>query len=132
MVTAQDLHVRRSSRHDVALPARIEIAEEHRSAVGLKRVGDAADGPLNCTLVDASVGGLGLVTDVLLPRRTVISVRVFGIDGVRQVLDTTVRVQRVLMTDRRPGYLIGTSFERSGPEADRAIDAFFEALDSVG
>ncbi|MEM1331457.1 MAG: hypothetical protein AAGG07_12950 [Planctomycetota bacterium] len=128
MGTPQDLNVRSTARHDIALPARVEIAPEHRSVVGLERSRLNQDGKLECMVVDAGVGGLGLLTEVFLPRRSLLIVRAYSIDEAREVLEATVRVQRVVMTDRRPAYLIGTAFEQANAAMDRAIDGFFAEL----
>ena len=107
----QGLIVRRSARHDVAMHARVAIAQEHASIVRLSAASGARDGWLDADVVDFSAGGVGFMTGVWLPRRCILRLQIIGPDDPKHVLlDTMTRVMRVTMTDRRPAYLIGTAF----------------------
>lgn len=90
----------------------------------------AMDGWLEVDVVDLSHGGMGLISLVFLPRRTLLTVRVFSPQGDgAEILQCPVRIQRVCMTDRRPAYLLGTSFEQMSPERRSKLD---ELLESIG
>jgi hypothetical protein len=74
-------------------------------------------------------GGLGLISMVFYPRKCKLRVRVQSTqeDG-ELLLDTTIRVQRVCMTDRRPAYLVGGSFDAMTDEAKQQLDRLMQRL----
>ena len=47
------------------------------------------------------------------------------------IMEAPVRVQRICMTDRRPAYLIGTSFADLSPESINQINHLIELLDGA-
>ncbi|RMH14693.1 MAG: PilZ domain-containing protein [Planctomycetota bacterium] len=105
-----DMIVRRYARQDLVLPAIVSVAPEHQSLVRFAPSACERDGWIKATLTDISPGGLGLITEVFVPRMSILRVRVMELEGDRHVLDVKVRTQRVMMTDRRPGYLLGAAF----------------------
>lgn len=113
MDSPQSLVLRRSARFDVALRARVSVAAEHAAFVKFSMGAVERQGGLMVDLVDLSLGGCGLLTGVFIPRSCLIEVRVLGPDGQEgeELVHARARVQRVIMTDRRPAYLIGTAFE---------------------
>lgn len=106
------LIVRRHERRDLVLPVSLSVAPEHQPMVRFAAGICERDGWIRGTLTDLSPGGLGMMTHVFLPRMSILRVRVRELsdDESSPVLDVKVRVQRVVMTDRRPAYLVGTSF----------------------
>lgn len=126
------LMVRRTVRHDVVLSATIAVAPEHATTVRFSPAAGGRDGWLEVDVVDFSGGGVGLVTSVLLPRLTLLIVRVPNPGGGPPLLEARCRVQRVSMTDRRPAYLIGTSFEDGSVEAARQIRDLLALLGGEG
>jgi hypothetical protein len=62
------------------------------------------------------------MTHVFVPRMSILRIRVNELSESEStpILDVKARVQRVVMTDRRPAYLIGTSFYEVSEE-QRAI-----------
>lgn len=110
MTSENELIVRRHERFELVLPALLSVAPEHQSLVRFNPAICERDGWIPATLVDISPGGLGLMTRVFLPRMSIARVRVMRGQDERQVLDVKVRLQRLTMTDRRPAYLLGTSF----------------------
>ncbi len=93
----------------------------------------AKDGWIGADVVDFSSGGLGLMTTSFLPRRSLIVVRLFGPDPEAAVLlEVPCRVQRIFMTDRRPAYLVGTSFEALTQEIADQISAVLAMLAGEG
>jgi hypothetical protein len=111
-VKKQTLIVREFQRHELVLPASISVAPEHQTAVRFSPALCERDGWVSATLTDFSPGGVGLMVPLYLPRACLIRVRVKSPRGSKpeHVLDVTVRVQRIRMTDRRPGFLVGTSY----------------------
>lgn len=107
MATIQELAVRQTQRHDVALKGRVAIAPEHASLVRLAQSAGGKDGWIDVDVVDVSVGGLALLSPVFLPRRVMAIVRILGTEAGTVMLETPAKVQRVVMTDRRPMYLVG-------------------------
>ena len=130
MVTAHDHMVRRNTRFDVALPAKLAVGNDHGAIVRFSATSGHHGGWVDASVVDVGTGGLGLITGTFVPRRTVCRVRVLEIadPSMPPLLECVVRVQRVIMTDRRPAYLLGTAFERTTAETDAAIDAFLSKL----
>jgi len=133
MVSSRDLLVRRTARFDIVLPARVSVAPEHAELVKLSRGSGHKDGWISCNLLDLSAGGAGIVTPVFLPRKVRLRLEVFhtGAEGVDPVLTTGVIVQRVTMTDRRPAYLVGVSFDQSDEASQKSIRRFINELDSA-
>lgn len=131
MAPADGLSVRGSTRHDVLLPARIAVASEHDSLVMLTAKATGGGSWIKADLVDLSAGGFGFITETPLPRRTLIDIQIFGIGaGDREpMLRAVGRVQRVIMTDRRPAYLVGGVFDRVNSESARSISAIIDELE---
>lgn len=120
--------VRRNQRHDVALRARISVQPERPGGVRLAAPSGVRDGWLECDAVDFGAGGVGFLTPVFLPRRTLIRALVMSDPTTAPMLDAMLRVQRVVMTDRRPMYLLGTSFEKPTPQTHAQIAELLRAL----
>lgn len=115
MTQSDGLTIRRHQRHDVALDAQVALAPEHAAAVRFKPlpgVSGVPDGAAPVVLVDIGEGGFGVMSVVFLPRRSRIRLVVPDPrdDRAPALLDAHGIVQRVTMTDNRPGYLIGASF----------------------
>lgn len=120
--TGDSLVVRQHERHacafDVVLASRSEGVVLAQSVGGAGRPGGGgAAGAVvfGATLVDLSLGGLGIQSDVYLPKRSLIIVRLELPERVLQPgesasMETVVVVQRAVMSDRRPSYYLGTAF----------------------
>jgi hypothetical protein len=129
MAAETEVIVRRSVRHDVVMRAAISIAPEHARHVKFGAAAGAREGWVDGDVVDFSAGGLGFVSGLFVPRKARIGVRVFSPVNPEDVLLTCiVRVQRVTMTDRRPAYLLGTSFENPPPEVGVQINDLLAIL----
>jgi len=136
MADGRDLIVRRNQRYDLVLPARFVVDDMHLDHV--RYSGGGRDGWLDVDLMDFSAGGVGFMCDVFIPRKALLLVRIFPpgsnlsdqpIDEEQiPLLEGTVRVQRVIMTDRRPGYLVGTSFTEPSQKLDKQIDEMLDLL----
>jgi len=96
------------------------VAPAHSHLVRLTARAAAVRGRAEATLVDVSAGGLGVIAPVFLPKNALVHVRVRSpLDPEAEpLLESTLRVKRVVMTDRRPGYLLGLAYE-AGDEASR-------------
>ncbi len=130
MQDPQSQIVRKHTRHDVALPASISIAREQEEQVRFTGRAAARGGAIDGYLVDASTGGLGFLTTTFLPRGARLEVRVLSPinPSAPPLLVTSLLLQRVSMTDRRPGYLLGTVFADRSPQALEAFEQFLIAL----
>jgi hypothetical protein len=121
--------VRRSVRYDVAIRACMSVAPEHAGLVKFGGGAGAKDGWIDVDVIDFSSAGLGVMSQVFVPRRALLLVRVFGpAIGAPVIVETPVCVQRVCMTDRRPAYLIGTAFADPDARAVAQINNLLELL----
>jgi hypothetical protein len=121
--------VRRSVRYDVSIRASISVLPEHGSLVRFAAGAGARDGWVDVDVVDFSSSGVGIMSGVFVPRRTLLMARLYGYGAENKVIvEAPLRVQRVCMTDRRPGYLIGTSFADPTPKSMDQINHLLELL----
>ena len=126
------LSVRRSARYEVALPGRVRIAAEHRSIVRFAPSSGARDGWIEVDLIDIGTGGVGLFSPIFLPRNADADLEILSHDESRSVLlACRSRVQRVIMTDRRPAYLLGLAFVGHSPETVKKISDLLAALEGI-
>ncbi|MEX2219216.1 MAG: PilZ domain-containing protein [Phycisphaerales bacterium] len=123
MATTTDLSVRQHERHSCDAPVRVYVAQAHAEAVKLASIG--ADGPAT-RIVDYSNGGLGLRSSVYLPLTCMLRLRVGMAAGGH--LEVDVKVQRVVMSDRKPTFYVGTAFETGTPEHQKTVAAVLAAL----
>jgi hypothetical protein len=121
--------VRQSVRYDVSIRGCVAVADEHAQAIRFGAGAGHRDGWVDLDIVDVSSNGLGMISPVFIPRKTLLTVRAYSHgENPTLLLEVPVRVQRVFMTDRRPGYLIGTSFADPGAEAVKQINALLAML----
>ena len=126
----QSLTTRRSTRYDVVLNGQVSVAPADAGLVRLSASSGAKDGWIDVSVIDVSWGGLGFVTSVFFPRRTVLHIRLSGADNAAPPLvEAAVRVQRVVMTDRRPAYLFGAAFDSLSDEQRARVEALLAALE---
>lgn len=125
----QNSSVRRSVRYDVSIRAAVSIHPDQAQLVRFAAAAGARDGWLDVDLVDFSSNGVGIMSPVFVPRRTVLMARLyaFGPDA-PVIVEAPLRVQRVCMTDRRPAYLIGTSYADPGASSISQINRLLELL----
>lgn len=132
---AQDrgLIIRHAERHEIALPCEIQVAAAHQSVVRLTHKVTQSNGRVRATLVDASAGGLGALSEVFFPRNSLIQLRVLHpVDAeAPPLLDATMRVKRVVMTDRRPAYLLGLSFESHDEKLAQRVQSLLATLEGA-
>lgn len=131
MADAQGLIVRKSVRLDIALPALLRIDSEHAGAVRFGPASGQRDGWVEADVVDLSGGGVGLIMTQFVPSGCMVVVRVFGHDGREHeaLFELRGEVRRVLMTDRRPAYLVGVSLDTMDEGSLAALEGL---LDDAG
>lgn len=121
--------VRRSVRIDVLLQGRASVAPAHAQRVRLSNSAPQRDGQVEVDVVDLSINGIGFISQVFFPKRTLLKLVVMNADPAAPPLLTAVgRVQRSVMTDRRPAYMHGVAFEDLTREQMAEIDAVINRL----
>ncbi len=111
------LVVRKNVRHDVALRAAVSITGYCTDIVRLSPAANAPTGWLDLDCVDLSLGGVGFASPVFFPRQTKLKVKVFSpSESTKVILECVCVVRRVIMTDGRPAYHLGTSFDDMSEE----------------
>lgn len=131
MPDAASLIVRRDSRVDVSLLAMLSIAPSHMNLVRLAANPDEAGaGRIFADVIDLSLGGMGLIAHAFTPRRCLLDVRVYrhGDPEGSELLHAMLRVRRVVMTDRRPAYFIGTCFDEQTDESRAQVREILRAF----
>jgi len=125
------LIVRRNARYEVALPARFRIAAEHQGIVAFGAATGAQDGWVDADVVDFGSGGVGFMSQHYVPRGVILDLEIMSLEvqGGDVLLACRAKVQRVLMTDRRPAYLVGTAFAGQSPESIKKIDELIALLE---
>jgi hypothetical protein len=122
--------VRRSVRYDVGIRGSVAIAADHAQLVRFGGGAGTREGWLDVDVVDFSSSGMGMMSQVFIPRRSLLLVRAYGYGpGAPVIVEVPVRVQRVCMTDRRPAYLIGTAFADPPPKSIEQINALLRLLE---
>lgn len=126
------LSVRRTARYEVALPGRVRMAAEHRSIVRFAPSSGARDGWIEVDVIDIGTGGVGLFSPVFLPRNVDTDLEILSHkEDAGVLLACRSRVQRVIMTDRRPAYLLGLAFVGHSPETVKKIADLLAALEGI-
>jgi hypothetical protein len=125
-----DLSVRRYERVLCDLRAAVAIGPASQGAVRLARGATSGDGAIAARVVDCSQGGLGLEAGVFLPQTCRLDLCLTGPAG--ESIRTTLRVQRVAMSSRKPSYYIGTAFEGEDPARDSAFERLVAGLKAAG
>lgn len=127
-----DLIVRRSARYDIALRAKVAPTQIHSAAVRLASSVSPRGGIVDVDLLDFSGGGVGFLSMVFFPRKSCLRLVIQGFhEGEPDLLDAVVRVQRIVMSDRRPAYIVGTSFESLSEAALAQVDLVLARLEGV-
>jgi hypothetical protein len=126
----QQVIVRRSVRYDVSMRASVAISGEHSGLTRFSAASGAREGWIDLDVIDFSASGMGMISQVFIPRKTMLTVRIYGHGpNAPVILTVPVRVQRVCMTDRRPAYLLGTSVENPPPKSVEEIQKLIALLE---
>ncbi len=121
--------LRSDVRHQLSMRAQFSVSGPQPPLVRLSAASGVKDGWLEADAVDFSLGGVGLISLVFLPRHAILRLRLITPGEESRILfegDTLVR--RVVMTDRRPAYHLGTSFHELDADARRQVTALNDAL----
>ena len=112
--TPNQLVVRQYERHrcDIALRASVDGAHAEQVGIALQTAG-IGPGEFAGTLTDVSQGGLGLRTQLFIPKSAKVYISIETADNGLPIL-ATLKVMRVAMIDRSPTYYLGTSFVEEG------------------
>lgn len=102
----QDLNVRQHTRYACSVPAKVRIGAASADRVRLSKLALGGGSWLQATAVDLSQRGVGLRTSVFLPMNATVLIQLTMSDGT--IKELTARVARVIMSDRKPTYQIGT------------------------
>lgn len=125
MEQSDALIVRKHSRLDVSLRCKVAIDDEHKALVRFTSAGHG--GWIDADVVDLSGGGLAFMAGVFIPKRCRVNVRIMAAEeALAPLVEVSIRVQRVQMTDRRPAYLIGGAFDRATPEQLAQIERLIQ------
>lgn len=130
MADREELSIRRAVRHEVFLPAQIAVAPEHAEIVRLAST-TRGEAWIEVDLIDFSACGVGMISPTYLPRNCLVQIRVLSPDERQSepLFEAVARIQRIVMTDRRPAYLVGTSFIELTPKQQDQIDSVLARLD---
>ncbi len=121
--------VRTAVRHDLCLPGIVLPLSEGAGGVKFAPLAGTKDGAFEVDVVDLGTGGVGFISMLFLPRRSLVNLRVRGPgESAAFILDIQVRLHRVHMTDRRPAYLMGGSFEALTAESKLQLDNLLASL----
>lgn len=107
------------------MPALVRVAEDAAEQVTLARSISDGTGAIDVFITDASRGGLGIESNVFMPRGCRLKIRVQAA-AQGAIHDLTLRVQRVTMLDRKPTYYLGLSFVSKGPDNDLGVGILLE------
>lgn len=124
------LTVRQNRRREIAIAAHIAVMKEHAEIVRLAPGAATRAGWFDGTVVDASEGGLGFVSELFVPRGCMVQVDIRNpLNTDQSLLVSSMRIKRVLMIDRRPGYLIGGVFENNTDDFHTRLTGFLASID---
>ncbi len=123
-------YARTSERHEIVLPLRMRPSRQTCERVRFKGETATNAQPIQGDLIDLSRGGVGFMCSRFLPKGARLELRVCGIDAdpARPILVSSVRVQRIRMTDSRPAYLIGAAFVDSDAVFEHDLELLLNRL----
>ncbi len=108
----------------------LSIAPAHAMHVSLTAKAASANSTVEATVVDASDGGLGVMSPVYFPKGALVQLSFKNHMNSRDMaVESVFRVQRILMTDRRPGYLLGLAYADIDGESSRQMAHVVASLD---
>lgn len=133
-MSSSGLIIRRNERHEISLPAQARVAYSHADVIKLNKGAGGKDGWVDIHLIDFSTAGIGIVSSTFFPRGALIDIKILDPESHDQesLVQCTMRVMRVQMTDRRPAYLIGGAFSEPDDEVNTQIAKLMDRLDGKG
>ncbi len=129
-MSSSGLIVRRSVRFEISLPARIRVAPHHADALNFAKGITDANRWIEVDVIDFAEGGLGFISPVFLPRNVEVEIEIpeHGPVNTEVLLGAYVRVQRIQMTDGRPGYKVGGAFKNLDERAQQQVEQVIARL----
>jgi hypothetical protein len=127
-----DLAVRRHERYLCDFPAQVDIAPASAAAIRLSQSAVGTNGRITASVCDCSYGGLGLKCPVFLPLTAHLKVRLTIPGGSGKSMDAELRIQRVVMTDRKPTYYLGGAFGDMNDQQQKTVAELMAALKASG
>ncbi len=128
---ASDLVVRGSDRYQCDLAATIAVAPVHARLIKPDAAAPGGGGPVDVRLVDLSRGGAGVRSPLFFPGGARLTLTLTP-PGASSPLCVEVRVQRVMMLDRKPTYYLGTAFEGMTEQNSAIVTAMVQNLKASG
>lgn len=126
--------LRRTTRHAVSLRALISVSPVHRPMVRLSPSLGGRDAWLSCDIIDFSGGGVGVITNCFFPRgcRVWVKLLTSEAENPRTLFAVECTVNRVVMTDRRPAYLLGLGWHEPTDAIKEKIAEVLDLLEGEG
>ncbi len=133
-MSSSGLFIRKNVRHEISMPARVRVGYPHAEVVKFSNGVGGDDGWIDVHLIDFSYNGIGIVSEIFLPRGVLVEIEVLDqCESEQKILvNCQMRVMRVQMTDRRPAYLIGGAFAELNDEIETQIHNLMQRLDGNG
>jgi len=131
----QNEKIRQFKRQEVSLRGVLRVDEEDAAQVRFSNTLESAlNGKhLKVTVIDIGYGGLGLHTDVFIPRQARFEIEVFkecsgdDSEGGEILLKQEVTAKRCLMVNRDPGYFVGMGFDLVSVDLKSRLDEFMQS-----
>jgi len=132
-MSSSGLIVRRTERFEISLPAKVRVAMQHLDSVQFVKGVTDPDRWINVDVVDFAQGGIGFVSDIFFARGLELELEIMDIGVVEgdSLIQCTLQIKRVQMTDRRPAYLVGCAFNSVDDETKNAIDSLINRLSGM-
>ncbi len=135
------LSVRQHQREKIRLPIEFIVCDEHREQVRFSSSSSAGrPHVIQGTVSDISRGGLGFDSHLFLPRMCEGKVKIFEVENSvsqiepapprQPILETRVKIKRVLLQGQDPSYPIGIAFLDPPDNIEEMIQNVFNASDA--
>jgi len=128
---ASDLVVRGSDRYQCDFASTLAVAPIHARLIKPDAAAPGGGGPVDVRLVDLSRGGAGARSPLFFPSGARLTLTLTPPGGASP-LCVEVRVQRVMMLDRKPTYYLGTAFESLSEQNASLVGAMVDQLKASG
>jgi len=126
--------IRQFKRQDVSLRGVLRVHEDDRAQIHFSNTLESAlsGKQMQVTVIDIGYGGLGLQTDVFIPRQARFEIEVFkkstpgnDKDSGEILLKEQITAKRYSMVSRDPRYFVGMGFDSVSVDLKSHLDEFF-------
>ncbi len=126
--------IRQFKRQDVSLRGVLLVHEDDRAQVKFSNTLESAlsGKQIRVTVIDIGYGGLGLETDVFIPRQARFEIEVFkkstldkDKDSGSILIKENITAKRCSMVSRDPRYFVGMGFDSVSVDLKSHLDEFF-------